>query len=141
MYQQPMQPGMQQPNMYQQPMQQPMQPGMMPGMGMPQGGMGMPQGGMMGPQINLIKMGNGIDQNEYATITGIASQNYAMTNGKLPLSTNIANGIKQALKGNWFVFVAEASDNAFNFALTCVKGGDFVIFTINNLKFQCLRLA
>lgn len=89
---------------------------------------------------NIIPIiGNGISPQEYNSIRDAAIYAYNQTGGA-NCSTMAANSIKGRLGGNWFVFCSDVSDNDFNFALTCVKGGDFFLFTLNNVKFQVLRL-
>ena len=48
--------------------------------------------------------------------------------------------IKQQLKGEWFVYVCEAGKKDYDFALTILKGGDFMSFTLDNKLFQICRL-
>lgn len=57
-----------------------------------------------------------------------------------PLSTGSANLIKQQLKGEWFVYVCELGKKNYDFALTTLKGGDFMSFLIDNKLFQVCRL-
>jgi hypothetical protein len=57
-----------------------------------------------------------------------------------PLSTGTANTIKQRLHGEWFVFCAPAAAKDYDFALSSVKGGDFMSFTLDNTLFQVCRI-
>ena len=57
-----------------------------------------------------------------------------------PISTVSANLIKQQLKGEWFVYVCELGKKDYDFALTTLKGGDFMSFSIDNKLFQVCRL-
>ena len=118
----PQQPGMMQPGM--------MQPGMMqPGMMQPM----MPQ-----PVFKQISIGQGIDMNEFNSIVQCATQAYLSK--QVPLSTITANMIKQQLKGEWFVYVCEVGKKDYDFALTILKGGDFMSFSLDNKLFQICRL-
>ena len=76
--------------------------------------------------------------------------NYILIFGKLgapvlgvtgaAIATNISRQIKAQLGGEWFTFVSIVGDKAYNFALTCVSGGDFLAFSINDALFQICRL-
>lgn len=118
---------------YQQPMGMPMQQPMGMPMGQP---MGMP---MMGqPAFKQIKVGNGINPNEYQSITGAATACFCQGMNELAMRT--ATAIKGRLGGEWFVFIGQEGDNSFNFAMTCVSGSDFMVFCLNDIQFQVLRL-
>ena len=102
-----------------------MQPGMMQPM--------MPQ-----PVFKQISIGQGIDMNEFNSIVQCATQAYLSK--QVPLSTITANMIKQQLKGEWFVYVCEVGKKDYDFALTILKGGDFMSFSLDNKLFQICRL-
>lgn len=60
-----------------------------------------------------------------------------------PVSTIAANMIKQMLKGEWFVwfvYTCDADKKDYDFALTKLKGGDFLSFSLDNKLFQICRL-
>ena len=56
------------------------------------------------------------------------------------VSTIAANMIKQMLKGEWFVYTCDADKKDYDFALTELKGGDFLSFSLDNKLFQICRL-
>ena len=93
---------------------------MMPPMTGPMPGYG-PQ-----PVLREKARGYGIDPNEYQTITQCAMGVYQR--GERPYSTNTANAIKRFLRGDWVV-VCYPEQRPYDFALTTVKGGDFMSFT------------
>ncbi|MCQ2820687.1 MAG: hypothetical protein MJ252_25770 [archaeon] len=136
------QPGMMPQQGYgQQPGMMPQQPGMMPqqpGM-MPQQGYGQPMYGQPGaqPAFREIMRGQGIDQREYQTIISCAQ--FAYTSQQKPLSTAVANAIKAQIKGEWLAIVHPAGQK-YDFCMTCVKGGDFFVFTLDNTQFQVCRI-
>ena len=102
-----------------------------------------PQPGMMGPPMGpqpryqQISVGEGIDMNEYNRIVQCATGVYQ--NGARPLSTNTANAIKQMLGGDWLV-VCHPLSRPYDFTLTTVKGGDFMVFSLDQTKYQVVRL-
>ena len=106
-------------------------PGYVPPMAVPMPGYG-PQ-----PVLREKARGYGIDPHEYTMITNCAMGVYQ--SGARPYSTHTANAIKQALGGDWVV-VCYPEARAYDFAMTMVKGGDFMIFTLNNVLFQVCRL-
>ena len=131
MYQQPMmgQPMMGQPMMGQPMMGQPM-------MGQPM--MGQPMMMMPQPIFKQIAVGQGIDMNEFQSIVQAAT--YAYQTKVNPLSTGVANTIKQRIGGEWFVFVSPVGIKDYDFALSSVKGGDFMSFSLDNTLFQVCRI-
>ena len=94
---------------------------MMPPMGGPMPGYGIQ------PVIREKARGYGIDPNEYSRITECAAGVYQR--GERPYSTNCANAI-----------VCYPEQRPYDFALTTVKGGDFMTFTVDNVLFQVCRL-
>ena len=99
----------------------------------------MPPMGGYGPRPVLKEKarGYGIDQMEYQRITQCAMDIYQRR--MVPYSTHTANAIKQTLGGDWVV-VCYPEQRAYDFALTVVKGGDFMTFTLDNVLFQVCRL-
>ena len=90
------------------------------------------------PMFKQFARGQGIDQREYDTIVKAAMNAYLM---KLnPLSTGTANGIKQMIGVEWFVFVCPVGVNNYDFSLSVVTGGDFLSFSVDNFHFQVCRL-
>ena len=130
--------------MYQPMMGQPMmgQPMMgQPMMGQPMMGqpmMGQPMMMMPQPIFKQIAVGQGIDMNEFQSIVQAAT--YAYQTKVNPLSTGVANTIKQRIGGEWFVFVSPVGIKDYDFALSSVKGGDFMSFSLDNPLFQVCRI-
>ncbi len=90
------------------------------------------------PIFKQYAVGSGIDNNEYQAIVNAATKAYQ---GKMnPLSTNTANGIKQILGGEWFVFISPMSNKDYDFCISSVTGGDFLSFSLDNTLFQICRL-
>ena len=111
------------------------QPGYPP---QPMGGMPpMPGYGRPMPVLREKTRGMGIDPNEFQRITQCAMDVY--TRQARPYSTHTANAIKQMLGGDWVV-VCYPESRPYDFALTVVKGGDFMAFTLDNVLFQICRL-
>ena len=90
------------------------------------------------PVFKQISVGQGIDMKEFQSITQCCIQAYQLKQN--PISTVSANLIKQQLKGEWFVYVCELGKKDYDFALTTLKGGDFMSFSIDNKLFQVCRL-
>lgn len=118
------------------------QPGMMPGMMQPGMMPGMMQPGMMPgmaqPVYKQISVGPGIDMKEFNTIVSATTQAY-MTRA-MPLSTVVAQYIKNMIGGEWFVFISQVGlPQDYDFSLTIVKGCDFMSFSLDNTLFQVCR--
>ena len=130
--------------MYQPMMGQPMmgQPMMgQPMMGQPMMGqpmMGQPMMMMPQPIFKQIAVGQGIDMNEFQSIVQAATYDYQTKVN--PLSTGVANTIKQRIGGEWFVFISPVGIKDYDFALSSVKGGDFMSFSLDNTLFQVCRI-
>ncbi len=90
--------------------------------------------------FTVKRSGSGISQQEYAIITGCASNSIMYPQQGTSMSTACANGIKQSLGGDWLVFISQENDNNFNFACTKVAEGDFMVFVMQGYKFQVLRI-
>ena len=93
--------------------------------------MGMPM--MPQPIFKQVAVGQGIDMVEFNTAT------FAYTSHMQPLSTGVANAIKQRIGGEWFVFVSPVNVKDYDFSLSSVKGGDFMSFSLDNTLFQICR--
>ena len=89
------------------------------------------------PVIREKSRGFGIDPHEYQQITQCAMNIYR--EGRRPFSTHTGNAIKQMLGGDWAV-VCYPEQRPYDFALSTVKGGDFMVFTVDNVLFQVCRL-
>ena len=121
--------------MYQQPMMcQPMMG--QPMMGQPM--MGQPMMMMPQPIYKQVAVGAGIDMVEFNSIVQAAT--FAYTSKMVPLSTGVANSIKQKIGGEWFVFISPVGIKDYDFALSSVKGGDFMSFSLDNTLFQICRI-
>ena len=88
--------------------------------------------------LKLISVGNGIDSRESSTIQSVCLQAYQQR--AFPLSRVCANRIKARISGDWFVFISNYGQEDFNFSLTRCKGSDFMVFIIDDKKFQVCRL-
>ena len=83
-------------------------------------------------------IGRGIDPNEYTMIVNTCRNCYM---SRVPnMSNTIANNIKAGVRGEWFVFVVDASNNDYDFSLSIVEADDFLTFTLDNTLFQICRL-
>ena len=81
-----------------------------------------------------------IDGTEYDTIIGVAKCAYEeCKNDRKTLSSKTGEGIKNVLRGDWFVFVCD-KDRPFDFGLSTVASNDFICFTLGNTLFQIVRL-
>jgi len=90
------------------------------------------------PEYKQLAVGSGIDQQEFNSILNCCKQVYMQR--LAPYSTNAANAIKKAMKGDWFVLVSAAGNKDFDFSLTSVTGGDFLTFSLDNAVFHICRL-
>ena len=87
-----------------------------------------------------ISIGQGIDMNEFNRIVDCCKHFYMQIREGPNTAERTAEGIKQMLGGDWFVFVSNLGYEDFDFSLTKVKGGDFMAFSLDNKKFQVCRI-
>ena len=102
-----------------------------------------PQGyGQQGPEpmYKQISVGQGIDMNEYNRIVDCCKYFYIQMRGGPQTAEKTAEGIKQMLGGDWFVFISNLGYENFDFSLTRVKGGDYMAFSFDNKKYQVCRI-
>ena len=90
------------------------------------------------PAYRQLKVGRGIDMNEYNNIVGAIKHLYMQN--RQPMASAAAEAIRQAIGGDWFVFISDYGIEDFDFSLTRVQGGDFLSFTLDNKKFQVCRI-
>ena len=92
------------------------------------------------PTYKQISVGQGIDMNEYNRIVDCCKHFYIQMRGGPQTAEKTAEGIKQMLGGDWFVFISNVGYENFDFSLTRVKGGDFMAFSLDNKKYQVCRI-
>ena len=85
-----------------------------------------------------ISVGDGIDRKEFESIVKAAKVAY-LSNAS-PLSRITANGIKARLGGEWFVFISNLGEEDYSFSMTRCRGTDFLVFSLDNKKFQVCRI-
>ena len=90
------------------------------------------------PVYRQITIGRGIDMNEYDNIVGCVKAIYMA--GRQPMASEMAESIRRAIGGDWFVFISDVGIEDYDFSMTRVKGGDFIAFSLDNKKFQVCRI-
>ena len=88
--------------------------------------------------FQLIRQGPGIDNTEFQTI--VSSAQRALYDKMSPLSTGVANMIKNKIGGEWFVFIAPIGENNYDFSLSIITSSDFLSFKYGGFHFQVFRL-
>ena len=92
------------------------------------------------PKFVQLAVGRGIDGAEYDTIIGAAKTAYEQSrNDNKEISFRTGTGIRNILKGEWFVFVSD-KNKKFDFSLSTVASDDYMTFTLGNTLFQIVRL-
>ena len=90
------------------------------------------------PNYQLLKRGQGIDENEFNTIIWAAGD--ALQKREDPLSDGITRRIKSRIGGEWFAFASVQGLKGFDFSLSIVTGSDFLSFNMNGFQFEVCRL-
>ena len=92
------------------------------------------------PKFVQIAVGRGIDGAEYDTIIGAAKTAYEQSrNDNKEISFRTGTGIRNILKGEWFVFVSD-KNKKYDFSLSTVASNDFLTFSLGDTLFQIVRL-
>lgn len=90
------------------------------------------------PVYKQFAVGTGINNNEYNAI--INSCKNAMLSGSKTMTNDAAKGIQYTIGGNWFVFCCPITNNDFSFSFTNVTGSDFMSFSLDNTRFEVIRV-
>ena len=90
------------------------------------------------PIFEQVSVGQGIDQREYQSIIICCKQAYMQR--MTPYSKASGQLIKQNLGGEWFVIVSGVQNKKFDFSITSVEGGDYLIFSLDQTLFQVVKI-
>ena len=89
-------------------------------------------------KIELLKKGNNINEKEYNCIIDICLDIYK--NNSEPISYKCTNEIKNKIKGEWFVFVTDEMEENYDFYISNINDGRFVIFNCGEKQFQVCQI-
>ena len=90
-------------------------------------------------EINLLERGRNINDFEYKGI--IDSCLDVIKNSQSPYSFNCINEIKNKLRGEWFVFVTDETEDNYDFYISNYNDGRFVIFNCDDRLFQVCQIS
>jgi serine/threonine protein kinase len=90
-------------------------------------------------EINLLEKGRNINDFEYNGI--INSCLDVIKNSQSPYSFNCINEIKKKLRGEWFVFVTDETEDNYDFYISNSNDGRFVIFECDDRLFQVCQIS
>ena len=90
-------------------------------------------------EINLLERGRNINDFEYNGI--INSCLDVIKNSQSPYSFNCINKIKKKLRGEWFVFVTDETEDNYDFYVSNYNDGRFVIFNCDDMLFQVCQIS
>ena len=90
-------------------------------------------------EINLLERGRNINDFEYKGI--IDSCLDVIKNSQSPYSFNCINEIKKKLRGEWFVFVTDETEDNYDFYVSNYNDGRFVIFNCDDMLFQVCQIS
>ena len=91
------------------------------------------------PYYKEIERGVGIKANEFEAIINISSEVYQ--SGQFPLSKLFSDKLKQALGGEWFIFIYPlVEDKTYDYTMTCADSMNSVSFIIEQTKFQIFHI-
>jgi serine/threonine protein kinase len=89
-------------------------------------------------RIKLLDRGSGITDNAYRII--IESCIEVQDSNIRPMAQECINRIKNKLKGNWFVFIADESDENYDFFISFIVNHNSLAFRYGKNEFQVCQI-
>ena len=89
-------------------------------------------------RIELLERGSGITDNAYRVI--IESCIEVQDSNKRPMAQECINRIKSKLNGDWLVFIADESDDNYDFYISFVVNHNNLVFKYGKNEFQVCQI-
>ena len=89
-------------------------------------------------RIKLLNRGSGITDNAYRII--IQSCIEVQDSNKYPMSQECINRIKSKLNGEWLVFIANESDENYDFYISSIVNDNNLVFSYGKNEFQICQI-
>lgn len=89
-------------------------------------------------RIELLERGSGITDNAYRVI--IESCIEVQDSNKRPMAQECINRIKSKLNGDWLVFIADESDDNYDFYISFIVNHNNLVFKYGKNEFQICQL-
>lgn len=91
-------------------------------------------------KIELLQKGINLSEEEYNCIIN-TSLDIIKKNTDEPIAFKCTSELKNKLKGEWFVFVIDETEENYDFYISDTKEGRFVIFNCGNKQFQVCQIG
>lgn len=91
------------------------------------------------PLYKLYKIGNKISGNQLKMIVNCCKKFYIQMKGGTGTAMRASEELKEALGGNWLVFISNLKCKQFDFNISSIQKGNFVIFSLDNKLFQICK--
>ena len=91
------------------------------------------------PSYKQYKIGNKINGNQLKIIVNCCKKYYLQMKGRIGIAMKASEELKSALGGNWLIFISNLKCKQFDFNISSIQKGNFVIFSLDNRLFQICK--
>ena len=91
------------------------------------------------PLYKQYKIGNKISGNQLKIIANCCKKYYLQMKGREGTAMKASEELKQVLGGNWLIFISNLKCKQFDFNISSIQKGNFVIFSLDNKLFQICK--
>ena len=85
------------------------------------------------------KIGNKINDNQLKMIVNCCKKYYIQMKGGAGTAMKASEELKEELGGNWLIFISDLKCKQFDFNISSIQKGNFVIFSLDNKLFQICK--
>lgn len=91
------------------------------------------------PFYKQYKIGNKINGNQLKIIVNCCKKFYIQMKGETGTAMRASEELEKTLGGNWLVFISNLKCKQFDFNISSIQKGNFVIFSLDNKLFQICK--
>ena len=91
------------------------------------------------PLYKQYKLGSKITGNQLKIIVNICKKYYLLMKGGVGIAFKASDELKKVFGGNWLVFISNLKCKKFDFNISSIQKGNFVIFSLDNKLFQICK--
>jgi serine/threonine protein kinase len=91
------------------------------------------------PSYKRYKIGNKINGNQLKMIVNCCKKYYLQMKGGVGIAMKASEELKQSLGGNWLIFISNLKCKQFDFNISSIQKGNFVIFSLDKKLFQICK--
>ena len=91
------------------------------------------------PLYKQYKVGNKINIYQLKMIVNCCKKYYIQMKGETGTAMRASKELKETLGGNWLIFISNLKCKQFDFNISSIQKGNFVIFSLDNKLFQICK--